>query len=53
MEEKEISVLIVENEELAKRLVKDHFGKTGITYAGIFDASCRNEIAEALNKIQD
>jgi hypothetical protein len=49
--EKGIYVFIVENPELAKLLVRDHFNEEGITYAAVFAAGKRGQVAEALDAI--
>jgi hypothetical protein len=48
---KEIYVFIVENKELAKALIRDHFNKEGITYAALVAEDKREELTEALDKI--
>lgn len=48
-----LHVFIVENDALAKALIRDHFGKDEITYASIFNSDMRGEITEALNRIQN
>lgn len=49
MEKHEISVFIVEDQELAKKLVHEHFG-TGITFASIVDKGERQAIVDAINE---
>lgn len=49
----DIHVFIVENLELAKALIRDHFRQDGITYAAAFDESKQQEITDALDTIQD
>jgi hypothetical protein len=48
---KDIYVFVVENQELAKALVRDHFNSDGITYAALVREDKREELVEALNKI--
>lgn len=47
---KDIYVFVVENEQLAKALIRDHFEKDGITYASMVDETKRDELVEAINK---
>ncbi len=42
---------IVENEGLAKALVRDHFKEVEITYAALFDVNKREAITDALDRI--
>ena len=49
----DIHVFIVENRELAKALIQDHFSEEGITYAASFDEGQRQQITDALDKIHE
>jgi hypothetical protein len=49
--EKDIYVFIVEDPELAKSLVRDHFNEEGIIYAAVFTASKRCQVSKALDAI--
>jgi hypothetical protein len=48
---KDIHVFIVENRELAKALLRDHFNKEGITYASVFQQDQRSQVVEALDQV--
>lgn len=50
--EKRIRVYICEDDELAKKIAQDHFGK-GITYVHSFREESREMIVEALDKIEE
>ena len=50
---KDVFVFIVENEGLAKELIKQHFSKEGITYAAIYKKAAREAITEALDTIKE
>lgn len=50
--EKEIHVFIVEDLEVAQRLVKEHFAPGGsMTFAAIVDEDKRQELVDAINEI--
>jgi hypothetical protein len=52
--EKHITVLICEDQATTDEILKAHFAEGHrVTYAAIFDESSREQITEALDKIQD
>jgi hypothetical protein len=48
---KDIYVFIVENQELAQTLVRDHFNSDGITYAELLREDKRDAVVKALENI--
>lgn len=47
----DIYVFVVENKELAKALIRDHFDADGITYAALVSKDKRQELTDAIDKI--
>jgi hypothetical protein len=47
----DIYVFVVENKELAKALIRDHFTGDGITYAALVAKDKRQELTDAIDKI--
>ena len=48
---KDIYVFIVEDEELARQMMKEHFSKDKFTYAEVFEEEKRERIVDALKLV--
>lgn len=52
MKEKDIAVLIIEDEPLFKNLVREYFEKGRVTYAALFKESQRKDVTDALDSVK-
>jgi hypothetical protein len=48
-----VYVFILENDQVAKALIRGHFTSEGITYAAVFKEETRQAIISALDAIQE
>jgi len=53
MKNKDMYILIVENEALGKQLIKDHLNKSDITYAQLLKEKKRQEAVDKLAEIDE
>ena len=51
--EKEITIFICEDKELARRLIRDHLANGQMTYVNIVDAEKRQTIVDAIEEADD